>query len=253
MASRKNYRFSAGLQERTELAMIAVQGPNAFKNTLSALSPAQADSVSTITHFECVDVDNWFFARTGYTGEDGLEIILPQDQISTLWNMLLQIGIKPCGLGARDTLRIEAGMFLYGQDMDESTTPLESGLSWTVKWQPEDRDFIGMGALLSQKQHGLTRKMVGLILDEKIIMRAGQRVISSEGEGIITSGSYSPTLQKSIAFARVPLHTSSEASVEIRGKLYKVQVVKPRFIKNGGHDLTYLRIRINYEFCFIPF
>lgn len=147
----KSEGFSVGLQERNEFAMLAVQGPEAIAKTMSVLEPAQIDAVSTLTNFECVDVDQWFFARTGYTGEDGLEIILPQEEITKLWFSLLEAGVKPCGLAARDTLRLEAGMLLYGQDMDESTTPLESGLEWTVKWQPEDRDFIGMGALLSQK------------------------------------------------------------------------------------------------------
>ena len=226
--------FSAGLQERTELAMLAVQGPEAINKTLSVLNPAQVDAISTLTYFECVDVDNWFFARTGYTGEDGLEIILPQDDIEQLWTALLNAGVKPCGLAARDTLRLEAGMLLYGQDMDESTSPLESNLSWTVKWQPEDRDFIGMGALLSQKQRGLKRKLVGLTLDSKGIMRTGQRVVvEGQLDGIITSGTYSPTLAKSIAFARVPIETGDEVMVDIRGKLMSVHVSKPRFVKHG--------------------
>lgn len=226
--------FSAGLQERTELSMLAVQGPEAIKKTLSVLNPAQADAISTLTYFECVDVENWFFARTGYTGEDGLEIILPQDDIVDLWAALIKAQVKPCGLAARDTLRLEAGMFLYGQDMDESTTPLESGLAWTVKWQPEDRDFIGMGALLSQKQQGLKRKLVGLTLDSKGVMRTGQRVVvDGHPDGIITSGTYSPTLAKSIAFARVPMGTGTEVMIDIRGKLVPASVGKPRFVKHG--------------------
>ena len=226
--------FSAGLQECTELAMLAVQGPDSINKTLSVLNPSQADAVSTLTYFECVDVDNWFFARTGYTGEDGLEIILPQDDIATLWTALSNAGVKPCGLAARDTLRLEAGMLLYGQDMDESTSPLESNLSWTVKWQPEDRDFIGMGALLSQKQRGLKRKLVGLSLNGKGIMRTGQRVVvEGKPDGIITSGTYSPTLAKSIAFARVPLETGGEVMVDIRGTLFSARVSTPRFVKHG--------------------
>jgi len=226
--------FSAGLQERTELSMLAVQGPEAIKKTLSILTPTQADSVSTLANFECVDIDDWFFTRTGYTGEDGLEIIVPQDDIMGLWSKLLDAGVKPCGLAARDTLRLEAGMLLYGQDMNESITPLESGLSWTVKWQPEDRDFIGMGALLSQKQLGLKHKFVGLTLEDKGIMRTGQRVIvEGLADGVITSGTYSPTLAKSIAFARVPIETGAEVMVDIRGKLFKANVGKPRFVKHG--------------------
>lgn len=226
--------FSVGLQERNELAMLAVQGPEAIAKTMSVLNPSQIDAVSTLTHFECVDVDNWFFGRTGYTGEDGLEIILPTKDIATLWNSLVQVGVKPCGLAARDTLRLEAGMLLYGQDMDESTTPLESGLNWTVKWQPEERDFIGMGALLSQKQQGIPRKMIGLILEDKGIMRTGQRVvIEGAHDGIITSGTYSPTLQKSIALARVPVETGEHVLIDIRGKLIPAKAHKPRFVRNG--------------------
>lgn len=230
----KSEGFAVGLQERRELAMLAVQGPEAIAKTLSILNPAQIDAVSTLTHFECVDVDNWFFARTGYTGEDGLEIIVPNEMIAQLWSDLLNAGVKPCGLAARDTLRLEAGMLLYGQDMDETTTPLESGLAWTVKWTPEDRGFIGMGALFSQKQEGLQRKMVGLTLLDKGIMRHGQKVII-EGcaDGIITSGSYSPTLEQSIALARVPVETGDRVMVDIRGKLIPAQVGKPRFIKQG--------------------
>ncbi len=230
----KSQGFAVGLQERNDLAMLAIQGPNAIGKTLSILNPAQADAVSTIGDFECYESDDWFFARTGYTGEDGLEIILPREQISSFWNSLIAMDIKPCGLGARDTLRLEAGMLLYGQDMDESTTPLESSLEWVVKWQPEERDFIGMGALLSQKQQGLKRKFVGLLLQERGIMRSGQTImIDGQKEGIITSGTYSPTLKKSIAFARVPITTAGDVEVEIRGKLIPAMVCKPRFVKKG--------------------
>lgn len=227
--------FSAGLQERTDLAMLAIQGPDAMSNMVNLLNPAQSDAISTLTQFECVDVDHWFFARTGYTGEDGLEIIVPQEEISALWSTLLNAGIKPCGLAARDTLRLEAGLLLYGQDMNETTTPFESGLAWVVKMQPEDRDFIGMGALLSQMQQGLKHKLVGLHLDAgQGIMRTGQRVlVEGATEGIVTSGTYSPTLAHSIALARVPIETSTEALVEIRGKYLPVRVSKPRFVKHG--------------------
>ena len=226
--------FSVGLQERSELAMLAVQGPQAVAKMLTILNPAQIDAISTLTNFECVDVDQWFFARTGYTGEDGFEIILPNEQIIQLWNDLMDAGVHPCGLAARDTLRLEAGMLLYGQDMDATTSPLESGLAWTVKWEPEDRDFIGMGALFSQKRQAVKRKMVGLTLLDKGIMRNGQRVvIEGCADGIITSGSYSPTLEQSIALARVPIETGDEVMVDIRGKLVPAKVGKPRFVKQG--------------------
>jgi len=226
--------FSVGLQERNELAMLAIQGPESLEKTLTVLSPPQADALSTLTPFESVDVDDWFFARTGYTGEDGFEIILPAAEIVGLWTALEHAGVKACGLAARDTLRLEAGCLLYGQDMDESTTPLESGLGWTVSWEPMDRDFIGMGALLSQKQQGVERKLVGLILEDKGVMRTGQRVVvPNRADGIITSGTYSPTLEKSIALARVPVETGEQVMVDIRGKLVPARVGKPRFVKNG--------------------
>lgn len=223
--------FSVGLQERQDLSMIAVQGPEALQKTLSILTPTEADAVSTLASFECVELEHRFIARTGYTGEDGLEIMAPPQSILALWRAFIAQGIKPCGLAARDTLRIEAGMLLYGQDMDTTTTPLESSLGWTVKWQPEDRNFIGMGALLSQKQHGITRKLVGLTLQDKGIMRSGQRVVV-EGypDGIITSGTYSPTLNQSIAFARVPVETGEHVMVDIRGKLLPAQVGKLKFL-----------------------
>lgn len=226
--------YAADLQERTDLSMIAVQGPQAIAKTLAILTPMQADTVSTIAPFECVEPDNLFFARTGYTGEDGLEIIAPPKQLRHLWHALIETGVKPCGLAARDTLRIEAGLLLYGQDMDETTTPLESGLNWTVSWDPQDRDFIGRGALLSQKQQGLKQKLVGLSLQDKAIMRAGQKVVI-EGlpDGIITSGTFSPMLNQSVAFARVPSATPNHVLVEIRDKRHQAQIGKLRFINKG--------------------
>ncbi len=230
----KIHGFSAGLQERTDLAMVAVQGPNAIKKTLTVLNAAQIDAISTLMQFESVEIDGWFFARTGYTGEDGLEIIVPQQAINALWNALLDANIKPCGLAARDTLRLEAGLLLYGQDVDESITPLESGLAWTLKWQPADREFTGMSALLTQKQNGLKRKLVGLTLLDKGIIRSGQRIIvEGQPDGIVTSGSYSPTLNQSIALARVPVDTVDTVFVDIRGKHIPARVGKPRFVKHG--------------------
>jgi aminomethyltransferase len=230
----KSQGFAVGLLERHELGMIAIQGPNAIEKTKKILSAAQIDAISTLTHFECVEVDSWFFARTGYTGEEGFELIVPKELVVSLWHSLIQNGIHPCGLGARDTLRLEAGMLLYGQDMDETTTPLESGLNWTVTWSPDDRDFIGKGALVSQKDHGVQRKLVGLTLLDKGIMRHGQRVISEHlPDGIITSGSYSPTLNQSIALARIPLTATDLVMVDIRGKLIPAAVGKPRFVKNN--------------------
>lgn len=233
---RQSEGFSVGLQERSDLAMLAVQGPEAIAKTLSVLDAGQIDGLSTLTPFECVDIGEYFFARTGYTGEDGFEIILPSEQIASLWSSLLNAGVQPCGLGARDTLRMEAGLLLYGQDMDSSVSPLESGLGWTVKWEPQDRDFIGKGALLSQRQEGVKRKLVGLVLEDRGIMRHGQPVLA-EGfkDGVITSGGYSPTLECSIALARLPAEAAhcEKVKVEIRGRQLSARVTKPRFVKHG--------------------
>lgn len=226
--------FSVGLQERTELGIIAIQGPSAIDKALTVLNAAQMDAVSTLGDFEGVDVHDWFIARTGYTGEKGLEVILPQEQMPSLWEALQGSGVRPCGLGARDSLRLEAGMMLYGQDMDETTTPYESGLSWTVKLEPKDRDFIGRGGLNAQKLRGIDKKMVGLVLEGKGVLRHGQEVMTDDGlSGLITSGGYSPTLEKSIAFARVPIAMSAKALVDIRGKRQDVMLTKPRFVRHG--------------------
>lgn len=228
---------AVGIQERTDLSILAVQGPKAIEKVLTSLSPSQADEVSTLQPFESIEVGDCFFARTGYTGEDGLEIILPSQKVSDFWTSLLKAGVKPCGLGARDTLRLEAGMLLYGQDMNEATSPLESGLSWAVAFEPEDRLFIGREVLQRQKEQGLKHKMVGLILEQKGIMRTGQTVILEGGrEGIITSGSYSPTLEKSIALARIPVNSQindTSCFVDIRGKQVPAKITKPRFVKQG--------------------
>ena len=179
-------------------------------------------------------VGDWAVARTGYTGEDGYEIMVPVQEASAFWDKLADAGVHPCGLGARDTLRLEAGMNLYGTDMDETTTPLESGLSWTVAWEPEDRDFIGRAAISTQKQAGIKRKFVGLLLEDKGVLRNHQKVLVDGLEaGEITSGSFSPTLGKAIAFARVPASIGDHARVDIRGKHVEVKVVKPPFVRNG--------------------
>ena len=226
--------FSVGLLEQKDFAILAVQGPKAIEKVLSAVSPEQMDAITTLRPFDGVDIGDWFVARTGYTGEDGLEFIVPKAQAQQLWSSFVAHGITPCGLGARDSLRLEAGMLLYGQDMDELTTPLECGLSWTVKLDDHERDFIGRGALLAQKHHGITKKLVGLVLEDKGILRAGQKVILSDNtDGVITSGGFSPTLSKSIAFASVPLSIGNKCKVEIRGKRFVVKVVKPRFVKQG--------------------
>jgi len=224
--------FSVAVTEHHELAIIAVQGPHA-REKVHALVPAEvAAELRELKPFTALSHDELFFARTGYTGEDGYEILLPGGQAEEFWNRLLKEGVAPCGLGARDTLRLEAGMNLYGHDMDEGTSPLVSGLSWTVAMK-DDREFIGRAALEEQKSEGVPRKLVGLVLEGRGVLREGQTVITSDGEGITTSGGFSPTLQKAIAFARIPSRAEGSCEVEIRGKYLPARIVAPPFVRNG--------------------
>ncbi|TAM00672.1 MAG: glycine cleavage system protein T, partial [Rhodanobacter sp.] len=173
-----------------------------------------------------------FVARTGYTGEDGFEIILPQEHAVALWETLRAAGVTPAGLGARDTLRLEAGMNLYGQDMDEGVTPWEANLGWTVSLDG-GRAFIGRAALEQQKAAGVSRVMVGLVLDDKGVLRHGQKVLAANGEGEILSGSFAPTLDKAIAFARIPAGEAGDLRVDIRGREAPVHQVKYPFVRDG--------------------
>ncbi|MFJ9990806.1 glycine cleavage system aminomethyltransferase GcvT [Pseudomonas putida] len=226
--------FAVGIEVRPDLAILAIQGPHAREKVAALLSVARAALIRELRPFEGVAEGDWFVARTGYTGEDGLEIILPGDQAASFFYDLVGAGIAPSGLGARDTLRLEAGMNLYGQDIDEAHTPLTSNLGWSVAWEPADRDFIGRSGLLAEIERGVQGKLVGLVLEERGVLRAHQTVrVAGIGEGEITSGSFSPTLSKSIALARVPIATGDRAEVEIRGKWYPVRVVKPTFVRHG--------------------
>jgi aminomethyltransferase len=228
---RQGAEFSIAVTEHHELAIIAVQGPRARETVHSLLPAALAGDLSEAGPFTARAHDDLFVARTGYTGEDGYELMLPGESAPAQWNALLEAGVRPCGLGARDTLRLEAGMNLYGQDMDEGVTPLESGLGWTTAMK-DDRDFIGRPALERQLEEGVQRKLVGLVLEGRGVLRSGQRVLTAAGEGVTTSGSFSPTLQRAIALARVP-SGAAECRVEIRGKELPARMVKPPFVRNG--------------------
>ena len=226
--------FDVRLDERSELAMLAIQGPAARHRTAELVSSARASLIHELKPFQGLPEGDWFIARTGYTGEDGLEIMLPRDQAAGFLNELVGAGIAPIGLGARDTLRLEAGLNLYGQDMDEDNSPLASNLAWTIAWEPAGRDFIGRDVLEAQRAGGALPKLVGLVLEERGVLRAHQVVrVEGVGDGEITSGSFSPTLGKSIALARLPAGTCERAEVEIRGKWYPVRVVQPNFVRNG--------------------
>jgi aminomethyltransferase len=225
--------FEASVTERPELAMIAVQGPRARAAVLSLLPVADAAVAELLRPFNAVRLGDLFIARTGYTGEDGFEVCLPAAQAADFWQRLRQADVAPCGLGARDTLRLEAGMNLYGQDMDESVTPLESALAWTVAMDGE-RDFIGKQALSEQMARGVDRKLTGLLLQGRGVLRHGQRVVTPDGDGVVTSGSFSPTLERSIAFARIPKNVSGQCQVEVRGKLLDCKIVRPPFARDGA-------------------
>jgi aminomethyltransferase len=225
--------FGVKVTERRDLAMLAVQGPNAREKVMSLLSPEAAKACGKLGKFVACDADGMFIARTGYTGEDGFEIMVPETQAIEFWNQLLNAGVKAAGLGARDTLRLEAGMALYGQDMDDNVSPFEAGLAWTVALD-EARDFIGRTALEKQKADGVPRQTIGVVMDEKGVLRHGQTIFTASGEGEILSGTFSPTLGKSIALARVPAGTLGKVEVDIRGKRFALRVVKYPFVRDGA-------------------
>ena len=226
--------FAVEINERPQLAMLAIQGPHARARTAELVSQARATLIQGLKPFQGLAEGDWFIGRTGYTGEDGLEIILPAEQAPDFLSELVGAGIPPIGLGARDTLRLEAGLNLYGQDMTEEVSPLAANMGWTVAWEPAERDFVGRAALEQQRAQGDLPKLVGLVLEERGVLRAHQVVrVNGVGDGEITSGSFSPTLGKSIALARVPAGTAERAEVEIRGKWYPVRVVQPTFVRHG--------------------
>lgn len=226
--------FDVLLTERPELSMVAVQGPEAIEKAKQVLGGDKAEVISSLKVFQGLESGGWMLCRTGYTGEDGLEIIVPENEVVSFWQSLQSAGVKPCGLGARDTLRLEAGMNLYGSDMDETISPLQANMAWTIAWQPDDRDFIGRAALETEKAEGVKTKLVGLVLEERGVLRSHQKVVvEGIGEGEITSGTFSPTLGYSIAMARVPADTGDHCAVEMRKKLQTVKVVSPPFVRNG--------------------
>ncbi|MHB1301629.1 MAG: glycine cleavage system aminomethyltransferase GcvT [Burkholderiales bacterium] len=222
--------YSVEISPKRDLAMIAVQGPNAREKVWEAL-PGSRELTESLIPFSAVEMGTMFIARTGYTGEDGFEIMIPAKAAPFFWATLAEKGVKPIGLGARDTLRLEAGMNLYGQDMDETVNPLEAGLAWTVDLKSE-RDFIGKAALLSKP---VKSQLAGLLLLDRGVLRSHQKVSTSHGEGEITSGSFSPTLEQSIALARIPkeVATGEEVRVLVRDKLLRAKVVKYPFARNG--------------------
>ncbi len=229
--------FDVVVRERPEFGMVAVQGPTARERVIGLLREEDRVPVSKLLRFsarqaQTADGVEVFVARTGYTGEDGFEVIVPEARTVAFWNALLDAGVKPAGLGARDTLRLEAGMNLYGQDMDDTISPFEAALAWTVVLD-EGRDFIGRAALEAQQASGAARQMVGLVMDEKGVLRHGQKVLTANGEGEILSGTFSPSIGKAIAFARIPAGDPGDVRVDIRGREVAVRVVKFPFVRDG--------------------
>ena len=224
------WQLDVAVTPRRDLAIIAVQGPNAKSKVWQVLPESRAVT-EALKPFYSASVGDTFIATTGYTGETGFEITLPASQAENFWQKLLDVGVKPIGLGARDTLRLEAGMNLYGQDMDETVSPLDAGLTWTIDLST-DRDFVGKAALLAQPQQ---KQFLGLVLLDKGVLRAHQKVITAHGDGEITRGTFSPTLQQSIALARLPqgVAIGETVRVEIRDKQLAAKVVKPCFVRNG--------------------
>jgi aminomethyltransferase len=230
--------FDAQVNERPGLAMIAVQGPQARALAATVLNEEWREGALALKPFYGLEAGDLFIARTGYTGEDGWEIMLPESDAADFWQQCVDAGISPCGLGARDTLRLEAGMNLYGSDMDETISPLEAGLGWTIAWEPENRDFTGRGPLMEVRANKSRQKFAGLLLEGKGVLRDHMRVVvDGLPDGEITSGGFSPTLERSIAMARLPAGNYDRAQVDVRGRLLDVRVVKMPFVRNGKSQI----------------
>lgn len=229
--------FSIDITVRDDLSLIAVQGPHAQEKAARLFSDEQRNAVAGMKPFFGVEAGDLFIATTGYTGEAGYEIALPNEKAAGFWQELLNAGVKPCGLGARDTLRLEAGMNLYGQEMDEGISPLAANMGWTIAWEPQDREFIGREALEQQREKG-PEQLVGLVMTDKGVLRNELSVQFTDAQGtvqkgVITSGTFSPTLGYSIALARVPAGIGETAIVQIRNREMPVKVTKPVFVRVG--------------------
>ena len=222
--------FDVALRERRDLAMLAVQGPRALSRFEEATGRREAEGLA---FFDACEAGDWMIARTGYTGEDGIEVLVPADAAEALWESLLRAGVAPAGLGARDTLRLEAGLNLHGQDMDESVTPLESNMAWTVSWDPPERDFVGRAALEARRGDASRKKLTGIVLTERGVLRRGMAVHTDADAGVLTSGAFSPTLGCGIGLARLPRRARGAVRVEVRGGARAGRIVRPPFVRRG--------------------
>ncbi len=231
------------LRGRDDLAIIAVQGPGSRSTCVPLLPAALRDEAMDLEPFQACGSAEYFVACSGYTGEDGLEIMLPAIQAAGLWRQLLQAGAAPAGLGARDSLRLEAGMNLYGQDMDSAISPLEAGLAWTVAWEPGERNFIGRAALARQREAGLTQRRCGVILEGRGVLRHGMQIVDTDGHsGIVTSGGFSPSLGRAIGLARVPVNMGRELWMTLRGRQLPLRRVSPPFVRKGASCVAGLEV-----------
>ena len=236
--TRQGEHFDVQFEEQAGLGILAIQGPESMAALQRWLTTEQWDLLAGLRPFYGVALGDWWVAKTGYTGEDGVEMLVPNDELEACWQGLLEAGVKPCGLGARDTLRLEAGMNLYGSDMDQAVSPLAAGMGWTVAWNPQEREFLGRTALAKELESAHRQQQVGLVLEQgRAVLRAHQSVFAGEKSvGEITSGSFSPTLECSVALARIEsgIDDNEEAlQVEIRGKRFPVRVVAPPFVRQG--------------------
>ena len=222
--------FDVALTERRDLAMLAVQGPLALTRFRAATGRGEAEGLAA---FDACEAGDWMIARTGYTGEDGIEVLVPAEAAEPLWESLLEAGVAPAGLGARDTLRLEAGLNLHGQDMDESVTPLESNMAWTVAWDPPERDFVGRAALEARRGQASRAKLTGIVLEERGVLRRGMVVRTAADAGVLTSGAFSPTLGCGIGLARVPRPARGAVRIEVRGGARAGRIVRPPFVRRG--------------------
>ncbi len=228
--------------ESDQKVLIAVQGPQAIA-LLQTLTPDPLSAIPIYGHAYVTLMEQpvWV-ARTGYTGEDGFEVMLSPAAGTALWDRLRELGVVPCGLGARDTLRLEAAMALYGQDINDVTTPLEAGLGWVVNFKKPS--FMGREALLKQKEQGLNRRLVGLEMQGRHIARHDYE-IQSEGQsvGVVTSGTFGPAVEKAIALAYVPTHLAEPGAsldVVIRGKACPATVVKRPFYRRAKVEHSFV-------------
>ena len=231
---KKSRSLKVIVNECSQMCILAVQGPAVSSVIKHVFNQSTTAELISLKPFQFIFLKDLLIARTGYTGENGFEMIVPDKEAPNLWRKLINYGAEPCGLWARDTLRLEAGLNLYGIDMNETTSPLISNLAWTISLNDPTRHFIGHSALKKQLDEGIKEQLVGLIMEEQGVLRNNQKVwLANNKNGEITSGGFSPTLGHAIALARLPIEISGTSYIERRGKYIPVKITKPPFIRRG--------------------